>query len=59
NWTSQEFQQYVEWLATTLDELVEGKSESELEDLKELFLKIAKYEYLFWEMAVKEEEWPV
>ncbi len=57
NWTSDAFQQYVDWLGTTLDELVEGKPESDLHKYEEMFLLTAKYEYLFWEMAAEKQEW--
>jgi thiaminase/transcriptional activator TenA len=59
NWTSQEFQQYVDWLAITLDELVAGQPEVQLKSYTDLFNLTARYEYLFWEMAVKKEDWPV
>jgi thiaminase len=59
NWTGNAFQDYIAWLAATLDELAAGKSEADLANMKELFLLIARYEYLFWEMAASEETWPV
>lgn len=59
NWTNAEFQQFVDWLASTLDELAAGKPEHELRKMEELFLTTARYEYLFWEMAASEETWPV
>lgn len=59
NWTSDAFQEYVAWLATTLDDLAAGKSAEDLAAMEELFLLTARYEYLFWEMAMSEETWPV
>ncbi len=59
NWTSPAFQQYVDWLAATLDELAKGKPKVELERMSDLFLMTARYEYLFWEMAATGQEWPV
>lgn len=59
NWTSDDFQNYVDWLSTTLDELTRGKPEPELKQMETLFLTIARYEYLFWEMAATSEKWPV
>jgi thiaminase len=58
NWTSQGFQQYVDWLAVTLDELTENLPERELNKIRDLFQITAKYEYLFWKMAYQEEKWP-
>jgi thiaminase/transcriptional activator TenA len=59
NWTSDAFQGYVTWLASTLDRLVAAKSEIDLASLEQLFLLTARYEYLFWEMAMSGETWPV
>ncbi len=59
NWTSPGFQQYVEWLAVTLDELAKGQPPHALDRMGELFQMTARYEYLFWEMAATGEEWPV
>lgn len=59
NWTNEEFQQFVNWLASTVNELATGKPENELRRMEELFLITARYEYLFWEMAATEEIWPV
>lgn len=59
NWTSEAFQGYVAWLASTLDDLAEGKSEQDLVVMEKLFLLTARYEYLFWDMAMSGETWPV
>ena len=59
NWTSEGFQQYVAWLATTLDDLAAGKPERDLRRMKAIFLITARYEYLFWEMAATKEGWIV
>ncbi len=59
NWTSPAFKQYVSWLGDTLDSLVKDKSDAEFNRLLNLFMTTARYEYLFWEMAVKTETWPV
>ena len=59
NWTNEEFQQFVNWLTSTVNELATGKPEGELRRMEELFLITARYEYLFWEMAATEEIWPV
>lgn len=59
NWTSDGFQKYVNWLAMTLDELVMGMPERELKNMEEIFLITVRYEYLFWEMAAKNGEWPI
>ncbi len=58
NWTSQGFQQYVDWLAATLDGLTEDLPPKQKEKLHELFQITGRYEYLFWDMAYREEKWP-
>lgn len=58
NWTSSAFQQYVDWLATTLDQLAGDRPERDLQAMRELFVTTARYEYLFWEMAATSEAWP-
>ncbi|MDQ7029765.1 MAG: hypothetical protein Q9O62_08315 [Ardenticatenia bacterium] len=59
NWSSPAFSQYVTWLAQTLDALAEAVSESDRAAMEKLFLLTARYEYLFWEMAMSGETWPV
>ena len=59
NWTSSDFQNYVNWLGNTLDELVQAQPEKELQKLENLFLTVARYEYLFWDMAMGDKKWPV
>lgn len=59
NWTSDTFQGYITWLASTLDDLAVGKSEEDLAAMEKLFLLTGRYEYLFWDMAMSEETWPV
>ena len=59
NWTSQGFQTYVDWLGVTLDELVAGKPENDLQKIEKLFVLTARYEFMFWEMAAIEETWKV
>ncbi len=59
NWSSDAFREYVDWVAKTLDELAAGKSEQELAAMERVFLLTARYEYLFWEMAMSRETWPV
>ncbi|UCF63250.1 MAG: hypothetical protein JSW33_11850 [bacterium] len=59
NWTSEGFVQYVDWLAMTLDELVQGQSETQLKIYSNIFRQTARYEFLFWDMAAKKEVWPI
>ena len=49
-----ELDEFVAWLRHTLDEapMTEGQ------ELKHIFQDCLRYEYLFWEMAYRGEQWP-
>jgi thiaminase/transcriptional activator TenA len=55
---SAEFGDLAKWLIGLMDELAEGKNETELARFEEHFLTTSRMEYLFWEMAYREELWP-
>ncbi|MZQ81380.1 thiaminase II [Paenibacillus sp. 5J-6] len=57
-YSSEEFGGLAQWCIGLLDQLTEGKPESELMKLEEIFLNTTRYEYLFWEMAYRMEMWP-
>lgn len=59
NWTSDGFRGYVDWLATSLDELAASQSAAALSEMEEHFVLTARYEYLFWDMAMARQAWPV
>jgi len=42
-----------------VDGAAEQASVSEREAMREAFLTSSRYEYLFWEMAYRQEQWPV
>lgn len=56
---STEFAESTKSLIRLLDELAEGMPERELAKLEEHFLITSKYEFLFWEMNDKPQDWPV
>ncbi|WP_203362104.1 thiaminase II [Bacillus sp. REN10] len=62
NWiqmySSEEFGQLAMWCIDLLDQHTEGKTEAELDKLEEIFLNTTRFEYMFWDMAYKEEMWP-
>ncbi|MCT1901370.1 thiaminase II [Oceanobacillus sojae] len=58
-YSSDEFGSIGKWLVEKLDELAEGCTETELNDLEAIFLNTSRYEYMFWDMAYKREGWPV
>ncbi len=57
-YSSPEFGALAEWLIELMNQLAEGKSEQELARYEEHFLTTSRMEYLFWEMAYREELWP-
>lgn len=57
-YSSEEFGELAQWLIDILDQLAEGKSEQELSRLEEHFLVTSRLEYLFWDMAYRQELWP-
>jgi thiaminase/transcriptional activator TenA len=57
-YSSPEFGALAEWLIGLMNQLAEGKNEQELSRLEQHFLTTSRMEYLFWEMAYREELWP-
>jgi thiaminase/transcriptional activator TenA len=57
-YASDDFGKLSIWCIDLLDELAEGKSESELDTLEEIFLNTTRFEYMFWEMSYNEAMWP-
>lgn len=56
---SEEFGALTDWCIGLMDRLAEGLPERELIRLEEHFVTTSKLEYLFWDMAYRQEEWPV
>ena len=56
---SEEFGALARWCIEEMNRLAEGLPERELRRLEELFVTASKFEYLFWDMAYRKEEWPV
>ncbi|RAP77742.1 thiaminase II [Paenibacillus montanisoli] len=56
---SDEFGALADWCISLMDRLAEGLPERELAQLEERFLVASRLEYLFWDMAYRQEEWPV
>ncbi|MYL39528.1 thiaminase II [Halobacillus litoralis] len=52
------FRTLVEEQIERLDELAEKKTDAGRARMKELFIISSQYEYMFWEMAYRMEEWP-
>lgn len=58
-YTSDEFAEAVDWLKTEMNRLAEGASAEKRRRLIDLFVLSSRYEWLFWEMCWKGEEWAV
>ncbi len=58
-YASPEFQEDAGWLRSVLDEDAAGLDESHLHRLEQIFMTSSRYEWMFWEMAWREERWPV
>ncbi len=57
-YASDEFGSLSLWLIDLLNRLAEGKPESELVKLEEIFLNTTRFEYMFWDMSYHEQMWP-
>jgi thiaminase/transcriptional activator TenA len=54
-----EFGELAAWLRHVLDRLAGHATPATQARLTRLFLDSCRYEYLFWEMAYRQETWPV
>jgi thiaminase/transcriptional activator TenA len=63
NWigmyASAEFTELAQWCRDLLDRLASSLSEAHLRRLEEAFVLSSRYECLFWEMAYRQERWPL
>lgn len=57
-YSSEEFGQSARWCIGLLDALAEEVSASEKTHLEEIFLNTTRFEFMFWDMAYKQEMWP-
>ena len=58
-YSGDEFTELAEWCKDLMDDVAADSTEADRERYRELFLTSARYEYLFWDAAWREEEWPV
>ena len=63
NWlemyTSDEFREQTYYFKDLINKIALTKTSDELDYLEEIFVNTTKYEYLFWDMAYKQESWQV
>jgi thiaminase/transcriptional activator TenA len=58
-YASPEFAAVQQWMRKKVDEWSKTAGEAERQRMEQSFLISSRYEWMFWEMAWKEEEWPV
>ncbi len=58
-YASEEFAQLARWLREMFDEAASTAGTAEHRRMRSLFLMGTRYEYLFWDMSWKMEEWPL
>jgi formylaminopyrimidine deformylase / aminopyrimidine aminohydrolase len=59
HWSSDAFAAWVQQLAQALDELAAGCGTDERKRMEGFFRLTLRYEYLFWDMALRGSGWPV
>ena len=58
-YTDPEFAVLVDWCRRATDAAAQDLPRAEQERVETAFLISSRYEYLFWDMAWKQEQWPV
>jgi thiaminase/transcriptional activator TenA len=58
-YTSDEYEAMARWLADLFDQIGDALPAASTAALGEVFLVSQRYEYLFWDMAWRMEEWPL
>jgi len=54
-----EFARLADWCRELVDRLGDEASAEQRGRMEDAFVTSSRYEYLFWEMALKQERWPV
>ena len=58
-YASPEFAEVQRWMRGKVDEWAKSAGREEKRRMEEAFVISSRYEWMFWEMAWKEEQWPV
>jgi thiaminase/transcriptional activator TenA len=58
-YASPEFAEVQKWMRKKVDQWAKDASRAEKERMEEAFTVSSRYEWMFWDMAFSEEEWPV
>jgi thiaminase/transcriptional activator TenA len=58
-YSSEEFAELALWCRALVDRVAAGQPKEALRRMEDAFLTSSRYELLFWEMAWRQERWPV
>jgi len=58
-YASPEFAEVQKWMRKKVDQWAKDASRTERARMEEAFIVSSRYEWMFWDMAFAEEEWPV
>jgi thiaminase (transcriptional activator TenA) len=58
-YASPEFAEVQKWMRKKVDQWAKEASRAEKQRMEEAFIISSRYEWMFWDMAFAEEEWPV
>ena len=56
---SPEFAEVTHWMRTLVDREAKAAGKVEKRRMIDIFLTSSRYEWMFWDMAWREEQWPV
>ncbi len=54
-YSGEEFAESFAWFYDALDDLCKGKTDAQLKKIESIFVSSVEFEYLFWDMAYKQE----
>jgi len=58
-YADEEFADLAEWCKDLMDDVAAESTDRDRERYRDLFLTSSRYEYMFWDAAWRQEEWPV
>lgn len=58
-YASPEFAEVQQWMRKKVDQWAKAAGKEERQRMEEAFMISSRYEWMFWEMAWNEEQWPV
>ena len=58
-YVSPEYRSLAEWARSLVDRVASEAGPAERGRMEHAYLTSLRYEYLFWDMAYRQEEWPI